>query len=704
MGKIENNKATDIPRLSQRIPTDDSSKEVQHKGRTIKIIAEGKQGLKQDPAAKVHKATLAERLVAPLHKGTGAENQGKPQVYDRSPVIGLFGVQLDHSMTEAEAEAFLQQYGERTESALELGSNDTCKLFSALNKTGKKLVLTEAEYQTVLKECPELVWSRFVICEKNVLEDKSVDPPVRVYVEHGSHPANICAGLLDVFMNPDGFTQQCLEERQEWYKYLTLDAIAGQIVGGNITTDNEQKLADLKQLVEEVKQSAQADYDNNWVHNHECMKEFMGKYEELLKPVCPKLMESCLGIVEHTTNPMAFISGIAKIGEKVEANYKSSATQAGKTNPQFPHGYLDKEFEYLKIESVPVPEAMSDAAEAKSSTMSPGLHLALPERGGTYYPFPTKNATGGCEMDDWLAANEKLYQSLARASSKTGYPSPLFIGLVNPRNAADVIVANGGFRDHSLANNLRHTKNVHDLQTAMLREAGLLNDELMAQLVAPVGPGVTIWAALLDMTCVAPIDDIYLGDHVIEQFSLMLTAPHIGFSLLSSQQLSRSLALCAEKADPTQLKALSQRLFPEESIGGEAEIRKKLHEMSQHVNAVEVSILVSNYKDLLKAGKITAPLFAERFAEEGHPFEETHPALRAVELYHSVDKGICGFMVEPEINELGKTFYEEQVLLDPATGEKMRTDDGDHYLLKGGNFITTDFAILYKNRPLPSKE
>ncbi|MCL6268910.1 hypothetical protein M3P05_02955 [Sansalvadorimonas sp. 2012CJ34-2] len=662
--------------------------------------------------------TLADRL-APLYPGTPS-TQGGDSPPSRAPVMALFDIPLDEDMTEEQARKVITEFNDKHSDNLELGldlnNQETQKLLSALNKTGQRLRLRAADYSRIHANSPELIYGRFVIHDRNVINNiYSATPPV-IFTEDGSHPDAIMASLLELLTCPDGIAQLCLKERQIQHEFLVLTDILTayscnpEPVSGGRTT-SAQKQERLKTTVEDkihsVNRKKHSQYSNDPFRNSDIAASMIDEYRKLAIAVAPELSQRCMEISRYLHEPMDYVPQLAKLGEKIIDIFQKQATGAGEADTSFPHHDFHEELEYKLVRDRAVEDVSSSKQDqVASKVFSEAQGIAHQERlKGSYYPCPRvkhDDATG-TKMDDWIKSH-KLYQSLALAAGKNGRVSPLFLGFVDHLEADIIAAEHGSFRDHALSCAIFHTKNVHDLQMAILRDKGLMNDRLLPQILSPYHGGFdeNLWPNLFDLACLSPYSNSHLGDQAILRPCLTLNAPNTTFGLLSSQSLSRSIALCADKAQPDTLGKLFHRLFyPGELTNTtEEEMRKVLRTVSRQINALEVSIISSNYKDLIKIGTHAAPLFTKRFAEEKRPYQHAHPALRAIEMYEKATSlESCGFVKDIYIHGLGREVYMPQVL-ENEDGTLLESADGTCFQLPGGHLINEDFTVLYKNHAL----
>ncbi|CAM3678065.1 hypothetical protein [Parendozoicomonas haliclonae] len=642
---------------------------------------------------------LSERTVSSLPSSIGATNESTPST-SRAPVMAVLGITLDESLNQEEAESIIAEFGKGTSPVLDIHSEETIRLLSALNKTGQRLTLAPTLYKKALRECPELIWGRFVISENDIVSNHLSKNPPKIFLEHGTHPSSIMSSMLEILTDQPGHTQLCLEERQSYYEAMLVTAILnGYEDRSGDNSELTKKFEDIRKRGEVLDQSPDRIYADNPMINAELRAS---KREELLalaREVNPELTEQGLAITHYLSNPLNTLPELAHIGQKVMANFEAQAEKNGEPDTRFPHHYFDQEFTYDRLN-----DRTTDNIKEELLGISPRFsevqHLALDKRSeGVFYPYPVMNRDGTSKMDTWIGQH-KLHQSLALATGKDGKVSPQFLGFVEPARANQVVISHGSFRDHALSDNILHTKNVHDLQMALLRDKGLMDEEFQKKMFAASGTQLSLWQALFDRNCISPSADAYIGDHAIQHPCLSLGAPSSLYPLLSSQQISRSLTLFADQAPLETLAPLYQKLHPDAAVNTEENMRSALRTMAEQINAVEVAMISSNYKDLVKAGNETAPAFAERFESEGKGYRQQHPALKAIEMYGKVSNlHSCNFIGDEEMADLGKNVYESKVLRD-ENGEMMENADGSCYLLPDGHLITKDFTILYKVRSL----
>lgn len=643
--------------------------------------------------------SLSDRTAALLPQTPSVSEGHHAPAPSRAPVMALCGIRLDESLGQAEAEQIIADFGNQSSFLLDPGSEETLRLLSALNKTGQRLTLDSGQYSEVLRDFPELVWGRFVISESDVLSEPGSSAVPKLYQEHGTHPSSIMAGLLEIMTGQEGITQQCLAERQSYHDLLVLASVlvghyAKQLalIDGGFLDEKDAKFKSFEEKIKPLLVGTK--FSENALINSQFRKETLEEYRTMAMDIDPVLTEGGLAISHYFNNPIHCIPELAKLGQRVINTYQQQAEQVGLMDAQFPHHYFDDEFEYKTIDDRSTPAASEQDQALYSKEQQRGL---VARANGTYYPHPVKNPDGSTKMDAWVKEH-KLFQSLAMATSKDGKVTPQFLGFVDPRRANGIVLKRGSFRDHAISDNILHTKNVHDVQARLLRDKGLFDDEFLTRMLSGPPSLLSMWEALLDQNCLSPLADSYLGDQIIQHPCLSLGAPSRLFPLLSSQQISKALQLFADQASPDMLKQLLHTVQPDFQTGTEEAMRDALRTLSLQINAVEVSMISSNYKDLVKAGELTAPAFEERFEKEGKGFEESHPALKAIEMYNKVTSlADCNFIADPEMEGLGRKAYEPQVLRD-KNGNMMENEDGSCYLLPDGHMVSKDFAILYKVR------
>ncbi|MCL6268909.1 hypothetical protein M3P05_02950 [Sansalvadorimonas sp. 2012CJ34-2] len=661
--------------------------------------------------------TLADRLV-PLYPGT-PPTQGGDSPPSRAPVMALFDIALDEDMTEEEARRviieFSKKYSHIPKLELDLNSQETQKFLSALNKTGQRIRLRAPDYSRIRTNAPELIYGRFVIDGNNVVNSSYSPSSPTTYVEYGSHPDAIMAGLLELLTCEKGVAQLCLKERQEHHELSVLKDILGAYINkhkndyynNKLLPPDKQQFEAVKNSLEPIQLNRSGLYSQRPHINPDLAASLIDSTRKLAMEVAPELTQRCVNISHYLHDPIEFLPQLANLGQRIITVFQQQTARSGTADSNFPHYYFGDEFNF-KLTNDRVNQDISPALRGYCCQISKTQATLLPIRfRGSYYPQPIVNTDkldGSTKMDDWVSQH-KLHHSLALAAGKDGRVSPQFLGFLKPKQANVIVTQYGSFRDHALSCNPFHTKNVHDLQMAVLRDKQLMDDSFLPQILCPLGVengNDNLWPNLFDANCLVPETDSYLGDQVILRPSLALNSPNIIIGLLSSQNLSRSIALCADKAQPDTLGKLFHRLCSPDKMTDtpETEMREGLRMLSLQINALEVSIISSNYKDLKKIGTYAAPLFAERFTREGRPFEQTSPARRAIELYEKAsDVANCNFIADSEITDIGRKVYEPQVLRD-KNGAMLESEDGTCYLLPGGHLINKDFTVLYKNHSL----
>ncbi|WP_153765315.1 hypothetical protein [Endozoicomonas sp. OPT23] len=435
-------------------------------------------------------------------------------------------------------------------------------------------------------------------------------------------------------------------------------------------------------------------FETSLANNPALIKESTKELKALLRGVMtePAELDRILEVDSFINSPMKYIGEMVSLGRKLEEVYRTEVEAAGKSVSSFPCAYFDEAFEHKLLENKPL-----DSYYKKfKGRYSERQWLSMEHREGVYYPYPVMEDDTFSVMDNWTAQN-KLYQSLAKAASVTGKPTPLFLGFVQPEVAREYIREYSGFRDHALSSNILHTKYVHDLQLSLLRQSELLDDELLEKMVSMEGGGNgSLWNSLIDRNCLAPDNDCFVGEDAIQHFCLSLSAPSQIYPLISSQQLSKSVSLCANKGSSEQVVKLYHSLSHDSSEISEEQARNHLITMARHINAVEVSMISANYKDMIKAGVHVAPHFEKKFAEAGAPYVETHPALKAIEMFDkSESKQLCQFIADKEIEGIGKKVFDSQIKRN-WLGIREKSADGKHYVLKSGDLISKDYSVLLK--------